>query len=57
MTTATIVGRPSRLEGLGAGDMTKIAKRLPDDYGHLLAEVKNALRSAQYEALRAVNRR
>ncbi len=36
--------------------MTKISKRLPDDYVTLLAEVKERVRAAQYEALKAVNR-
>jgi len=31
-------------------------KRLPDDYVALLAEVKERIRSAQYEALKAVNK-
>jgi len=31
-------------------------KSIPSGYGHLLAEVKNRVRSAQYEALRAVNK-
>lgn len=35
--------------------MSKIT-RLPDDYTTLLAEVKERVRSAQYEALRSVNR-
>ena len=36
--------------------MTKLSKRLPDDYVVLLAEVKERIRSAQYEALKAVNK-
>ena len=36
--------------------MTKLSKRLPDDYAVLLAEVKVRVRSAQYEALKAVNK-
>jgi len=36
--------------------MTKLSKRLPDDYAALLAEVKERVRSAQYEALKAVNK-
>lgn len=36
--------------------MTKLSKRLPDDYAVLLAEVKERVRSAQYEALKAVNK-
>jgi predicted nuclease of restriction endonuclease-like (RecB) superfamily len=36
--------------------MTKLSKRLPDDYAVLLAEVKERIRSAQYEALKAVNK-
>jgi predicted nuclease of restriction endonuclease-like (RecB) superfamily len=36
--------------------MTKLSKRLPDDYAVLLAEVKGGVRSAQYEALKAVNK-
>jgi hypothetical protein len=28
---------------------------IPEDYSHLLAELKQRIRSAQYEALRAVN--
>jgi predicted nuclease of restriction endonuclease-like (RecB) superfamily len=36
--------------------MTEISKRLPDDYVALLAEVKERVRSAQHEALKAVNR-
>jgi predicted nuclease of restriction endonuclease-like (RecB) superfamily len=36
--------------------MTKLSKQLPDDYTALLAEVKGRIRSAQYEALKAVNK-
>ncbi len=36
--------------------MTKLSKRLPDDYAVLLAEVKERVCSAQYEALKAVNK-
>ena len=36
--------------------MTKLSKQLPDDYATLLAEVKERVRSAQYEALKAVNK-
>ena len=36
--------------------MSKLSKRLPDDYAALLAEVKECVRSAQYEALKAVNK-
>ena len=36
--------------------MTKLSKQLPDDYAVLLAEVKERVRSAQYEALKAVNK-
>jgi len=36
--------------------MTKLSKRLPDDYAVLLTEVKERVRSAQYEALKAVNK-
>ena len=36
--------------------MTKLSKRLPDDYAALLAEVKERVYSAQYEALKAVNK-
>ena len=36
--------------------MSKLSKRLPADYAVLLAEVKERIRSAQYEALRAVNK-
>jgi len=36
--------------------MTKLSERLPDDYAVLLAEVKERVRSAQYEALKAVNK-
>lgn len=36
--------------------MSKVARRLPDDYAVLLSEVKERVRSAQYEALKAVNR-
>jgi len=37
--------------------MTKLSKRLPADYAVLLAEVKERVRSAQYEALKAVNKK
>jgi predicted nuclease of restriction endonuclease-like (RecB) superfamily len=40
----------------GAGDMTGISKRLPDDYVSFLAEVKERVRAAQYQALKAVNK-
>ena len=36
--------------------MTKLSERLPDDYAVLLAEVKERVYSAQYEALKAVNK-
>ena len=36
--------------------MSKVAKRLPDDYAALLIQVKERVRSAQYEALKAVNK-
>ena len=36
--------------------MTKLSKRLPDDYAALLSEVKERVRAAQYEALKAVNK-
>ena len=36
--------------------MTKLSKQLPADYAALLAEVKKRVRSAQYEALKAVNK-
>jgi predicted nuclease of restriction endonuclease-like (RecB) superfamily len=36
--------------------VNRIGKRLPDDYVALLAEVKERVRSAQYEALKAVNK-
>ena len=36
--------------------MTKLLKRLPDDYAALLSEVKERVRAAQYEALKAVNK-
>ncbi|MEA3301684.1 MAG: DUF1016 N-terminal domain-containing protein, partial [Pseudomonadota bacterium] len=36
--------------------MSKLSKQLPDDYAVLLAEVKERIRSAQYEALKAVNK-
>ena len=36
--------------------MSKLSKRLPDDYDVLLAEVKELVRSAQYEAFKAVNK-
>ena len=36
--------------------MSKLSKRLPDDYAVLLAEVKERIHSAQYEALKAVNK-
>src|SRR6266404_261592 len=35
----------------------KMANRLPTDYVKLLREIKARIRSAQYEALKAVNRR
>jgi len=36
--------------------MSKLSKRLPEDYAVLLSEVKERVRSAQYEALKAVNK-
>jgi len=36
--------------------MSKTIRSLPDDYTALLAEVKERVRSAQYEALKAVNK-
>jgi predicted nuclease of restriction endonuclease-like (RecB) superfamily len=36
--------------------MTKLSKRLPDDYAVLLAEVKERVLSAQYEAIKVVNK-
>jgi hypothetical protein len=36
--------------------MSKLSKRLPADYAELLTEVKERVRSAQYEALKAVNK-
>ena len=36
--------------------MTKITKKLPGDYSSLLVEVKERIRSAQYAALKAVNK-
>jgi len=36
--------------------MSKLSKRLPDGYAVLLAEVKERVRSAQYEALKVVNK-
>ncbi len=36
--------------------MRKLLKRLPDDYAALLVEVKEHIRSAQYEPLKAVNK-
>ena len=36
--------------------MTKLSKRLPDDYTTLLIEVKERVRSARYDALKAVNK-
>jgi len=36
--------------------MSKLSKRLPDDYAALLAEVKERVLSAQYEALKTVNK-
>ncbi len=36
--------------------MSKLSKRLPDDYAALLAEVKERIRSAQYDALKVVNK-
>ena len=35
--------------------MTELSKQLPDDYAALLTEVKERVRSAQYEALKVVN--
>ncbi|MBL7076067.1 MAG: DUF1016 family protein [Kiritimatiellae bacterium] len=36
--------------------MSKVAQKLPADYAALLTEVKERVRSAQYKALRAVNK-
>jgi len=36
--------------------MSKLSKRLPDNYAALLAEVKERIRSAQYGALKVVNK-
>lgn len=36
--------------------MSKITRGLPDDYAELLAKVKERVRSAQYDALKAVNK-
>ena len=36
--------------------MSKTPQKLPDDYAALLTEVKERVRSAQYKALRAVNK-
>lgn len=36
--------------------MSKIIRSLPNDYTALLVEVKERVRSAQYEALKAVNK-
>ena len=36
--------------------MSELSKRLPDDYTVLLAEVKERVRSAQYEALKVVSK-
>ena len=36
--------------------MDEIVKRLPDDYAALLIEVKERIRHAQYQALKAVNK-
>ena len=36
--------------------MSKLSKRLPNDYAALLSEVKERVRAAQYEALKAVNK-
>ena len=36
--------------------MSELSERLPGDYAALLAEVKERVRSAQYEALKAVNK-
>ena len=36
--------------------MSDISKQLPDDYASLLADVKERVRSAQYEALKTVNK-
>lgn len=36
--------------------MSKLSKRLPDDYAAFLADVKERVRSAQYEALKVVNK-
>ena len=37
--------------------MDEIVKRLPDDYAALLIEVKERIRHAQYQALKAVNKK
>ena len=36
--------------------MDKIVKQFPDDYTPLLIEVKERIRNAQYQALKAVNK-
>ena len=36
--------------------MDKIVKQFPDDYTTLLIEVKERMRNAQYQALKAVNK-
>lgn len=33
-----------------------MSEPIPQDYGHFLGEIKERIRSAQYEALRKVNR-
>jgi predicted nuclease of restriction endonuclease-like (RecB) superfamily len=40
----------------GAGDMKESNKLIPEDYASLLAEVKERVRAAQYDALKAVNK-
>ena len=37
-------------------NISKLSKELPADYAMLLAEVKERVRSAQYEAFKAVNK-
>ena len=36
--------------------MSADSRPMPDDYSSLLAEIKERIRSAQYDALRAVNK-
>lgn len=33
-----------------------MSKPIPEEYGNLLLEIKERIRSAQYEALKAVNK-